>query len=77
MKKLWQGGWLVALAVVFALAITMFWDSRQPAFGKAGDEAKSTGGPHYTVIETQGFNLLVTDNQAKLGPAPIPTAPAA
>ena len=62
MKKLWQGGWMVVLALVFAMAIALFSGIRPSAFGGSVDEARSTGGPHYTVIETQGSNLLVTDN---------------
>jgi hypothetical protein len=49
---------VVLTAAVIALALG------HPVFGRAEDEAKSTGGTRYTVIETQGFNLLVTDNQA-------------
>jgi hypothetical protein len=34
-------------------------------FGRAADEARYAGGPpHYTVVMTEGHNLLVTDNAA-------------
>ena len=33
-----------------------------PAFSRA-DERGSGGFPHYNVVETQGHNLIVTDNQ--------------
>jgi hypothetical protein len=36
--------------------------TRQTVRGGAEGEAKSAGGPRYTVVETQGHNLLVTDN---------------
>jgi len=63
MNKLWQGGVLVALAVVFAVALSALLGTRQEALGQPGGGVKS-GGPHYTVIETNGQNLLVADNVA-------------
>lgn len=32
-----------------------------PAFSRA-DERGASGGPHYSVVETQAHNLIVTDN---------------
>lgn len=58
MKKMFQGGLFVLLALVFGAALTMWQGNGQPAFG-GGDKSS---GPHYTVIETHGHNLLVTDN---------------
>jgi hypothetical protein len=55
---------LLALALLVAAAIALFSSASQPALVRAADDGKSTGGPRYTVIETQGFNLLVTDNAA-------------
>jgi hypothetical protein len=49
-------GAVLMTAVLFILARSL------PAQAQR-TEARSTG-PHYTVIETQGFNLLVTDNAA-------------
>ncbi len=62
MKKTWQGGRLVALALVLAVGITMLWSSRETAFGKPADDAKMGAGPHYSVVMTEGHNLLVTEN---------------
>jgi hypothetical protein len=59
-KKVWQGGAAVVVALVLVVATTQ--GNRQAAFGQAGSAAAA--GPRYTVIETQGFNLLVTDNMA-------------
>jgi len=42
--------------IVAALVLT----NREPA---RGADQGSTTGPHYTVVETQGHNLLVTDNK--------------
>ncbi len=64
MKKMLQGGWLAALALGVALATMMLSGAGQPPLSRAAEEGKSTGGARYTVIETQGFNLLVTDNAA-------------
>lgn len=48
---------LVAAAVMAALIVVARY---QPA--RAERLAEPASGPRYTVIETQGFNLLVTDN---------------
>jgi hypothetical protein len=50
---------LVALLVVVALiALTRY----QPARAERAPE--SAAGPRYTVIDTEGHNLIVTDNQS-------------
>ena len=61
MKKIGQGVVVVVLAAVFAVALTALLDSNRKAQARP-DETKIGGGPRYSVIETQGFNLLVTDN---------------
>jgi hypothetical protein len=61
MKTKWLGG-VVALLV---LALGAMLASRGvSAQGQDRAGPRASGGPHYTVIETQGFNLLVTDNGA-------------
>jgi hypothetical protein len=48
-----------AAVLVAALAVLARW---QPA--QAQRELPATGGsPHYTVVETEGHNLIVTDNR--------------
>lgn len=64
MKKMLQCGSMVVLAIVFAMAAMMLSNNGPASRVTAADDAKSAGGPRYTVIETQGFNLLVTDNAA-------------
>jgi hypothetical protein len=59
MKKTY--GLLVVVALGAAAVTMMFSSTARTAAGKA-DDAKATSGPRYTVVETQGFNLLVTDN---------------
>jgi hypothetical protein len=51
--------WAVAaVVVVLALIVMARW---QPA--RAADEGTPVTGPRYTVIETEGHNLIVTDNK--------------
>ena len=64
MKKMWQGGSFVVVAFVVGVATAVLLNTGPTSFGRAAEEAKSTGPARYTVIETQGFNLLVTDNAA-------------
>jgi hypothetical protein len=47
---------LVLTAALIGLALG------HPVFGRADDEAKGGASPHYTVVMTEGHNLLVTDN---------------
>jgi hypothetical protein len=42
------------------ISVTLILTSREPAQGQGGKAGG--GGPKYTIIETQGHNLLVTDN---------------
>jgi hypothetical protein len=57
MNRYGMMGLVVAVAVT-ALAVAGF---MQPALGRAEDKPASAT-PHYTVVETEGHNLLVTDN---------------
>jgi hypothetical protein len=60
MKTKWVGG--VVAAAVVALALGAGLASR--GVSAEGDAPKGmTGGPHYTVVETEGHNLIVTDNR--------------
>jgi hypothetical protein len=65
MKKMWQGGVVVVLAVVLSAAGAMLLSPTPTARARA-DDAKETGGPRYSVVETEGHNLLVTDNKAEV-----------
>jgi hypothetical protein len=54
-----------ALAIgmlVLAVGLVVLWSTSQPALGRAEDQPKSGGSPHYSVVMTEGHNLLVTDN---------------
>ncbi len=61
MTKTWTRTILaaVAVAIVIGVALVMF---HGPA--EAQGKAKDGGGSHYSVIETNGQNLLVTDNRS-------------
>jgi hypothetical protein len=53
------------LSVVLVLGAFVGGSLVPPAFSRAND--KGTGGfPHYSVVETQGHNLIVTDNQTNI-----------
>jgi hypothetical protein len=56
----WKSGVSLALAtaLVVVVVVGLCW---QPAL--AQKEGGATGGPRYSVIDTEGHNLIVTDNQ--------------
>jgi hypothetical protein len=66
---------ITASVVALVLAVVVVIGLMQPAFGRANGQDKpptvvrgdaqdkpASGVPHYTVVETEGHNLLVTDN---------------
>jgi hypothetical protein len=55
---------LVAAGVVLAVALIAAWNSGSPALGQGAPGGKVGGSPAYTVVMTEGHNLLVTDNGA-------------
>ena len=55
---------MLAAATIAAVAMMVFSSAGPTPPVRAADDGKSTGGARYTVIETQGFNLLVADNAA-------------
>ena len=58
-------GLSVALVLVVVLGVFVVGSLVPPVFSRADD--KGTGGfPHYSVVETQGHNLIVTDNQTNI-----------
>jgi hypothetical protein len=57
-----QGGAFLVLAFLLAVAMWVLFSPRQTALGGAAEEAKSAGAAHYSVVMTEGHNLLVTDN---------------
>jgi hypothetical protein len=63
MSANWKKGIPLALVagLVIALAVMVCF---QPA--RAQREGTPASGPHYTVVETEGHNLIVTDNQKEM-----------
>ena len=53
---------LATLSVVLAVALLALSSVARPVFGHAGADAQAGGAPHYSVVLTEGHNLLVTDN---------------
>jgi hypothetical protein len=52
---------LTVCVVVMAVALIGLLTSAYPVMGRSADDAK-VNGAHYTVVMTEGHNLLVTDN---------------
>jgi hypothetical protein len=59
MKAKWVGGVVVVGLLILALGATL----APRGVTAQGDAEPSKGGPHYTVVETEGHNLIVTDNR--------------
>jgi hypothetical protein len=55
---------LVASIVVIAVALIVLSSTVRPVLGGAEEPAKAAGAAHYSVVMTEGHNLLVTDNAA-------------
>jgi hypothetical protein len=49
-------------AVAVAVGAIVLSSAASKVFGGGGQEGKAGGGPHYSVVMTEGHNLLVTDN---------------
>jgi hypothetical protein len=52
-----------AVAALLVAVVVLAYPTRQAA-GRAEETGASGAGPHYTVVTTEGHNLLVTDNGA-------------
>jgi hypothetical protein len=59
-----KNGVLAILAVALLVGALVF-VNREPAAAQVQVQAFSPANPQYTVVETQGHNLLVTDNAKK------------
>jgi hypothetical protein len=62
MKNQWFGRVMSVLVLVLVCSTVLLVGSRQPVAGRTEGGAGGSGGPHYSVVETQGHNLLVSDN---------------
>src|SRR5262249_1503063 len=61
MNQTWMRCVAVVLAVGLRVGALAFLSRDQPAL-RAEQADKAMSGPHYTVLETEGHNLVVTDN---------------
>jgi hypothetical protein len=52
----------LVMAVGLVVGALVFMNRVPPALGSAEQGDKAVSGPHYTVLETEGHNLVVTDN---------------
>ncbi|HWG44405.1 MAG TPA: hypothetical protein VN688_16625 [Gemmataceae bacterium] len=59
----WKNRMPMVVGIALMVVAVILMARSQPAQAQRGEAGGS--GPRYTVIETQGFNLLVTDNSAK------------
>ena len=55
---------LALCAVTLVVALVALVIASHPVLGRAPAEAQSSGSPHYSIVMTEGHNLLVTDNAA-------------
>ena len=62
MRRTWQRGAVLLAAGVLAVAVLLGLSHLHPASGAAAERASGTA--RYSVVETQGHNLLVTDNDS-------------
>src|SRR5262249_37891496 len=54
--------WL-AVAAALVVGVVLGATLTRPVLGRADQKEQPTGGPRYTVVHTEGTNLIVTDNQ--------------
>ncbi len=57
----WKKGLSLTVLAGLVLAVVILATRSQPVLAQRG--AMSSGGPRYTVVDTEGHNLIVTDNQ--------------
>ena len=63
-----KNSWIASWALVTLLAVGLTWSittRSAPARAEADKDAPATTGPRYSVVETEGHNLIVTDNQTQ------------
>jgi len=54
----------LVLAVGLVVGSLVLMNRAQPTWGAAEQRDRPMTGPHYTVVETEGHNLIVTDNDS-------------
>lgn len=63
MHSLSRGGLAVALAAALFVGVAIGVSLNRPAIAQGEKGGASAGMPRYTVVETEGVHMIVTDNQ--------------
>lgn len=66
MRRISKGSLVVMLAFVLGAGAMLALNLAQPSVGQAGEGEKPATGARYAVIETEGHNLIVTDNKTNV-----------
>ncbi|MCI0463131.1 MAG: hypothetical protein L0Z62_39800 [Gemmataceae bacterium] len=67
MSDLCKKSGLIVLVLVLVLGVLLGTRLSEPAWGvQGGKGGPGGGGPRYSVVETQGYNLIVTDNHTNI-----------
>jgi hypothetical protein len=64
MHSTWNNRFPLAIGAILATAAITLAITTRPALGRTEEGSSSAASPHYTVVMTEGHNLLVTDNGA-------------
>jgi hypothetical protein len=64
MIRVSQNRVLTACVLILAVGLIALWSNSSRVLGLAEQESRMAGGTHYSVVMTEGHNLLVTDNAA-------------
>lgn len=62
MNATWRVGLVAGVALAMLAGVVIGMNLSQPAAAQGDGGKGGSGGPRYTVIDTEGHNLLVTDN---------------
>jgi hypothetical protein len=61
-----KNSWIASWVLVTLLAVGLTWSiTTRSAPARAEPEGAAAAGARYTVVETEGHNLIVTDNQTQ------------
>jgi hypothetical protein len=63
MSLKWKTGVVLAVAAALLGGLVLGMTLSQPALAGGGGKGAVMGGPRYTVVHTEGTNLIVTDNK--------------
>jgi hypothetical protein len=58
-------GWIGGMVLGAVISASLGWFATRAVSARAEDEKGATTGPRYSVVETEGHNLIVTDNRTE------------